>query len=90
MKSANGTRMTPEQRMRMRRVEVVCERAIARLRGLPEPGVKDVLDRRRTLELPLKQGRAVTLFARIRSIGNALAAIFPLNYLAAAGWWRRR
>ena len=82
--------MTAEQRMRMRRFEVVCDRAIARLQGVAEPTVEQVLQKEpRVIRLTAPEQRSVASDAMLR-IGKAFVRLFQVDRLMRVWWWRMR
>lgn len=83
----SAAKLSAEQRMRMRRFEVVCQRAIARVRGIPEPSVEDALAAR-VIELPQAGWRAAATDSVVR-FGNAFLRVFQVDRLARI-WIARR
>jgi hypothetical protein len=79
--------MTAEQRMRMRRFEVVCQRAIARLQGVAEPSVEQALQAR-VLPLPVVTWRVVAS-ETVQQFGRSFVRVFQLDRVLRV-WWRRR
>lgn len=79
--------MSAEQRLRMRRFEVVCQRAIARLNGVAEPSVQDALAAR-VLELPRRTWRhSATDF--VVSFGESFLRVFRFDRVLRVWWWKR-
>jgi hypothetical protein len=79
--------MSAEQRLRMRRFEVVCQRAIARLQGEPEPSVEQALQAR-VLPMPVMTWRTVAADTVV-GFGRAFVRVFQAHRLLRV-WWKRR
>ena len=87
MTRMHTVRMSAEQRLRMRRFEVVCQRAIARLQGVTEPTVEQVLTAR-VLPMPIHNWRTVAADTVV-NFGLAFVSVFRFGRVVRV-WWRRR
>ena len=87
MTRVHTAKMSAEQRLRMRRFEVVCQRAIARLQGVAEPSVQEALTAR-VLPMPVYTWRTVAADTVV-NFGFSFVRIFRLHRMIRV-WWRRR
>ena len=86
-RAANVSFMTPVQRMRMRRFEVVCQRALARIEGNAEPDVQEVAANSRVIPL-MPNSRVRFLTNAMKKVRQTIARVLRIEWISKVA--RRR